>query len=88
LGQLRESDVDDAIRRILAEHSRVGEAAVSIDRTANLFDAGLDSVAAVNVMLASEEAFAFEFPQANLNRASFASISAIVAVIQKAAAPC
>jgi len=80
--------IDDVVRRILAEHSRVGEKALDIDRTANLFDAGLDSIAAVNVMLAVEEAFAFEFPQTSLTRATFSSVSAIAEVIQKATIPC
>jgi acyl carrier protein len=50
-------------------------------------DAGLDSLAVVNVMLAIEENFNVEFPDDLLNRRSFATIGTlrrIVASLQSA----
>ncbi len=81
-------DVEAEIRRILAEHTRLGDQAAGIDRTANLFEAGLDSVAAVGVMLAIEEAFNLEFPQTGLVRATFSTIRALADVIQKTRGTC
>jgi acyl carrier protein len=44
---------------------------------ADLYAAGLTSHASVNVMLALEDAFDFEFPEKLLRKSTFASISAI-----------
>ena len=53
---------------------------------ADLFEAGLDSQAVINVMLAIEERFDFEFPEDRLNRATFASIRSIIDVVDSARA--
>ena len=53
---------------------------VSIDTLGDdqdLYAAGLTSFAAVQLMLAIEDGFDVEFPEAMLNRRSFASIDAI-----------
>ena len=43
----------------------------------DLFSAGLDSLAVVNIMLAIEDMFEVEFRDDLLNRASFSSIAAL-----------
>ena len=55
----------------------VGDRPESIDENADLFDAGMTSHASVNVMLALEEAFDFEFPENMLKKSTFESIAAI-----------
>ena len=49
----------------------------SIDENTDLFDAGMTSHASVNVMLALEDAFDFEFPETMLKKSTFESIAAI-----------
>lgn len=66
-----------AVREVLSEHARL---AVDIDTLGNdddLFRAGMTSHASVNVMLALEDRFDIEFPDAMLRRSAFESISAI-----------
>jgi acyl carrier protein len=75
----------DQIRKILAEHARLP---VDVDTLADdddLFQAGMTSHASVNVMLALEDAFDQEFPDAMLRRSSFESIAAIRAAIESLA---
>jgi acyl carrier protein len=49
----------------------------SIDRDADLYRAGMTSHASVNVMLALEDTFDVEFPDAMLRKSTFESIAAI-----------
>jgi acyl carrier protein len=69
--------VDETIRQVLAEHGQLSLDPGSIDETTDLFDAGMTSHASVNVMLALEDAFEFEFPDSMLKRSTFESIAAI-----------
>ena len=62
---------------MLQSHGRLS---VPVDTLADhdvLYQAGLTSLASVNVMLALEEAFDIEFPDRMLSRAVFGSISAM-----------
>jgi acyl carrier protein len=73
--------MEEEIRRILAEHARL---AVDVDHIGvddDLFEAGMTSHANVNVMLALEEAFDVEFPEATLRRSTFETIAAITATL-------
>ncbi len=72
-----ETDMTDAIRRILSEHGRLPVDADSLSDTADLYQAGMTSHASVNVMLALEDAFDVEFPDRMLKRSVFESIAAI-----------
>jgi acyl carrier protein len=69
--------MDETIRLVLAEHGRLAMDPSSIDENADLFDAGMTSHASVNVMLALEDAFDFEFPESMLKKSTFESIAAI-----------
>jgi acyl carrier protein len=69
--------MEETIRLVLAEHGRLATDPGSIDEHADLFDAGMTSHASVNVMLALEEAFDFEFPERMLKKSTFESIAAI-----------
>jgi len=77
---------EGAIREILATYGRLNLPATEIAIDADLFTAGLDSQAVINVMLAIEERFDFEFPEDRLNRAAFATIGSIVEVVENAKA--
>ena len=71
------------IRQVLAEHARLPVAIDSIADNADLFQAGMTSHASVNVMLALEDAFDIEFPDAMLKRSVFETVDAIAAAIDE-----
>lgn len=74
------------LRDILA---RCGRLSVPVDRLApddDLFVAGLDSMAVVNVMLAMEEAFDLEIPETMLTRRAFSSLAAMERLVEEALA--
>jgi acyl carrier protein len=66
-----------AIRDILARHGRLSVDVGTLRDDSDLYRAGLTSLATVNVMLALEEHFDVEFPDALLTRKSFASLESI-----------
>jgi acyl carrier protein len=69
--------MEDEIRQILATHGRIPVDVATLSDDDDLFEAGMTSHANVNVMLALEDAFDFEFPEAMLRRSTFASVAAI-----------
>jgi acyl carrier protein len=69
--------MEDEIRQILATHGRIPVDIATLSDDDDLFEAGMTSHANVNVMLALEDAFDFEFPEAMLRRSTFASVAAI-----------
>ena len=77
----------DEIRQIISEHGRlavdVGDASPD---DADLYQAGMTSHASVNVMLALEDAFDVEFPDAMLKRSVFESVAAIAEALDDARA--
>ncbi|MEE9386240.1 MAG: acyl carrier protein [Nannocystaceae bacterium] len=74
------ANVDDttlAIRNVLREHARLGDAVATLEEDASLYDAGMTSHASVDVMLALESEFDLEFPDRMLRREVFESVAAI-----------
>jgi acyl carrier protein len=71
------------IRNILKEHGRLNKDAVTLEHTADLYQAGMTSHASVNVMLALEGEFDVAFPDHMLKRSSFESVAAIHAAIDE-----
>ena len=69
------------IREILAQNGRLAVPVASLAADADLFAAGLDSLAIVNVLMSLEERFEIELPDEMLQRRSFASIATIEAVV-------
>jgi acyl carrier protein len=80
-------DLDAQVRRILADHGRLAVDAGALDERADLFQAGMSSHASVNVMLALEDTFDVEFPDAMLRRSVFTSVASIRDAIQALRAP-
>ena len=74
---------DSEIRGVLRDHARLPVDVDSLDDGADLFAAGMSSHASVNVMLALEDTFDVEFPDAMLKRTVFESISAIGAAVSE-----
>jgi acyl carrier protein len=75
--------VSHDVRRVLRDHARLPVDIDSLDDDADLFQAGMSSHASVNVMLALEDAFDIEFPDAMLKRSVFESVGAIAASIEQ-----
>jgi acyl carrier protein len=69
--------IDTTIRTILDKHGKLAKSAFELGDDDDLYQRGLSSHASVNVMLALEETFDFEFPDSLLTRATFESISSI-----------
>jgi acyl carrier protein len=67
----------DQIRAIVAEHGRLLVDVASLADDADLYQAGLTSLATVNLMLALEEHFDVEFTDRMLGRRTFGTIAAL-----------
>lgn len=70
-----------SVVEIIARHGRLPGPVEALGAEQDLYAAGLTSFAAVQLMLALEDAFDVEFPERMLNRRSFSSIAAISACI-------
>lgn len=71
------------LREILAKQGRLSISVDQLADDADLYAAGLDSLAIVNIMLAVEDRFDVEIPDADLNRATFSSVAAMAAVLAR-----
>ena len=75
--------VDETIRQVLADHGRLAVSVDTLADDADLFGAGMTSHASVNVMLALEDAFEFEFSEKMLKKSTFESIASIRAGVRE-----
>jgi acyl carrier protein len=75
------SDIKEKVRGVIEAQGRMPVPASSLSETEDLFEAGLTSHASVNVMLALEDEFDIEFPDALLNKSTFESIFNISAAL-------
>lgn len=71
------NNLRDTISKVLLEHGHLINEPSSLDPRESLYDAGLSSHASVSVMLALEDEFDIEFPDALLNRSTFESIQSL-----------
>lgn len=77
--------MDEEIRKVLAKHGQLPVAVDSLADDDDLYAAGLTSHASVNLMLALEDEFDLEFPDAMLRKSTFASVSAIREALERLA---
>jgi len=77
------TDVSNRIRSVLQAHGRLGREMTRLTDDDDLYEAGMTSLASVNVMLALEGEFNIEFPDQMLNRSVFSSIAAIASAVRK-----
>jgi len=73
----------DRIRTLLSGHPMIPLDFSVLGADANLYDAGLTSFASVQMMLALEEEFDIEFPEAMLTRRTFASLANIADAVSQ-----
>jgi acyl carrier protein len=71
------SSADETIRDVLDVHGRLPVAMSTLKDDDDLYQNGLSSHASVNVMLALEDAFDIEFPDALLRKSTFESVTEI-----------
>lgn len=71
------------VRAILAAHGRLSVSVDELTDTSDLHGAGLTSLATVSLMLALEDHFDVEFPDALLSRKTFSSINSLAAAIDQ-----
>lgn len=73
----------DRIRALLSDHPMIPLDFSALSDDANLYDAGLTSFASVQMMLALEEEFDIEFPEAMLTRRTFSSLASIADAVSQ-----
>jgi acyl carrier protein len=78
-----DDQITNAVRDVLRDHARLPVDVGSIDVRADLFAAGMSSHASVSVMLALEDSFDIEFPDAMLKRSVFETIASIDAAVRE-----
>jgi acyl carrier protein len=71
------SGADLKIRSVLEAHGRLLVEIDTLSDTDDFYESGLTSHASVNVMLALEDEFDLEFPDALLRKGTFESVAAI-----------
>ena len=69
--------MDDELRGILRSFGGLSVPVDRLDEEADLFAAGLSSLATVNVMLALEQRFAIEIPDELLTRRTFQTLASL-----------
>ncbi|MGA2209274.1 MAG: acyl carrier protein [Acidimicrobiales bacterium] len=74
--------VEDEIRRILAANAKLTIAASDLTDETDLFNVGMTSYATVSVMTAIEEHFGMMFPDDQIRRSTFQTISAMAAALR------
>jgi acyl carrier protein len=74
------------LRRILSESARLDVPVDQIDDGSDLYEHGLSSLATVQIMLAVEDAFDIEIPDAMLTRKLFQSIDSLAAAVSELSA--
>ena len=73
----------DRLRELLSQHGRLSVPVEQLGDRSDLYQAGLTSLATVGLMLAIEDAFDIEFPDALLSRNTFRSIDALAVAIER-----
>lgn len=71
------------VRDVLGKHGRLAVPVDRLEDSADLYKAGLTSLATVGLMLALEEQFNVEFPDNMLSRKTFGSIESIVDALER-----
>jgi acyl carrier protein len=75
--------IQERIRRVLHADADLPLDVAELSDDSNLYDAGMTSLAMVNVMLGLEAAFDLEFPDHLLHRSVFSSIASLTQAIRE-----
>jgi acyl carrier protein len=80
---MEQDNIVDVIRQVLRDHARLPVEMSTLSDDDDVFQAGMTSHASVNVMLALEDAFDVEFPEAMLRKSTFESVNAISSALSE-----
>ena len=83
---MTDADIEQAVRKVLAEQGRLAVGVDTLRLDDSLFDLGLDSQAVIRVMLGVEDALDITFSDEALKRDTFASIASIAAAVAESLA--
>ncbi len=67
----------EELRSIVAEYGQLSVSIQQLGDEGDLFAAGMDSLAVVDIMLAIEDLFGIEVPDALLTRKTFSSVASL-----------
>ena len=81
--QTTECPTKDRIRQIVKDHAGLGLVLEQVGYSTDLYRAGMTSYASVVLMIALENEFELEFPDAMLTRSVFESIDSIASAIER-----
>lgn len=73
----------EVIRNIVAQHGKLPVDVSTLADDADLYAAGLTSLATVSIMLAIEEHFDIEFPETKLGRKTFESFESMAETVEE-----
>jgi acyl carrier protein len=76
----------EKVREIVSQHGRLSTPVAQLSDESDLYNAGLTSLATVGLMLALEDGFDIEFPDAMLSRKTFGSIASLASAVEQLAA--
>ena len=76
----------EKVREIVLQHGRLHVSIDALPDETDLYNAGLTSLATVSLMLALEQEFDIEFPDAMLSRKTFGSIASLAGAVEALAA--
>jgi acyl carrier protein len=74
--------MEATLRRLISECVHLDLPIDDLSNDANLYEAGLQSLATVKLMIAIEDAFGIELPDHLLTRQTFSSIDSLAAAIR------
>ena len=75
----------ERVRELVSQHGRLSVSVTELADDSDLYNAGLTSLATVGLMLALEDGFDIEFPDAMLSRKTFGSIASLAAAVEELA---
>jgi acyl carrier protein len=81
------NDLDASIKKILEGYGLLGTPPASLGPDDDLYQRGMSSHASVNVMLALEDEFDVEFPDALLKRDTFRTVATIREALKSMGVP-
>jgi acyl carrier protein len=73
----------ERVRQIVIEHSGLADPAALVPDTADLRQAGIDSLATIRIIIAVESEFLIDLPDHMLTPQAFQSIAAISAMVSE-----
>jgi acyl carrier protein len=75
------ADIKTRLRQVVAEHAGLGRSCDTLSDEDDLWEAGMNSLASVQLLLAVEETFQVEFPDEAVTRETFSHVYSIAEAV-------